>query len=288
VSLLLTFLILAFALIILFWGGSMFLQGWLYQNPAERMGLRAAGAGTAVAVFLTFWCWLDVKNPGKYGGLLDFSTTEITDYDEFVSVRKFADGKEEKVTYKKKHGSQGLASDFIGPDNKSWTRSSANYMVVAILIKEPNKEELTRYNANLVKAKRNGKDVEEFPDDLRYIEEKGSRFMSGDTPARVHRKKTGALLGNLLLNGLHFVVWWMAFWLGVHFAIWHAFGFAFVMWGFTMLAVQPVLFGLNRPADAVVTDARMSFPADFAMNHPGEDPTSSDPRLPHGGVPGTM
>ena len=91
--------------------------------------------------------------------------------------------------------------------------------------------------------------------------------MSGDNPGRVHRKKTGVFLGNLLLNGLHFVVWWMAFWLGVRFQIWHAFGFAFLMWLFTMVAVQPVLFGLNRPTETqtAVQSAQEIVPDESSM-----------------------
>lgn len=268
-SLLLTFLVLTAILIALFWGGTMFLQGWLYQAPADRMPLRAAIAGTAVAIFLTLWCWLDMKNPGKYESLLDFSSTEIKDYDEFLSLQKRQNGTEDKVLYKKKHGSQGSANDFVNSSNKSWSRNSSDFKVVAILIKEPGKEAPMRFNANLVKVKQNGKEVEEFPpaDTFRYVEEKGSRFMSGDNPGRVHRKKTGVFLGNLLLNGLHFVVWWMAFWLGVRFQIWHAFGFAFLMWLFTMVAVQPVLFGLNRPTETqtAVQSAQEIVPDESSM-----------------------
>jgi len=54
------------------------------------------------------------------------------------------------------------------------------------------------------------------------------------------------LFAALLLNGLHFVLWWMVLWLALRYTIWHAFGLAFVLWLFLMVAVQPVMFGMTR------------------------------------------
>ncbi|MBX9584133.1 MAG: hypothetical protein K2X87_27865, partial [Gemmataceae bacterium] len=58
-TVLLTFALVAAALFVLFWGGSLLAQGYLYQQPAEYLPARAAVAAAVVAGFLTFWVWLD-------------------------------------------------------------------------------------------------------------------------------------------------------------------------------------------------------------------------------------
>ena len=98
-----------------------------------------------------------------------------------------------------------------------------------------------RFKANL-DAKGN------LPSQLVYTDDSG-RYMDAGSLGRVYRRKSGVLFANIFLNALHFVLWWMALWIGMRFGIWHAFGFAFVLWLFFMLVIQPVLFAQTRPKE---------------------------------------
>lgn len=220
----------------------MLLQGWLYQDPADRMPIRALLGGTVMAAFLTLWCLIDARSGGgKYGTLFEFSPVDIAEHDAFDSVLKTTTGKQTTIHYQKRAGSKGGSADFVDSKGQPWKKNTSDSMVVAILVREPDKPEPTRFNANL--------DADgNFPkiaSDLRFVDDAG-RYMPAESLGRVYRKKTGVLLANLLLNGLHFVLWWMVLWLGVRFSIWHAFGLAFAIWLFLMVAVQPVLFQQTR------------------------------------------
>lgn len=239
----LVFLLVAFVTIFLLWGGSTLLQGWMYQILADKMPIRAAVCGTIVAAFLTFWCFIDSKNPGRYDTIFEFSPQEIVDFDEFESVLKSTNGKEKISTFKKQHGSKGMTSDFTDAKGQPWKKNTSDAQVVAILLKEKDKPEPTRFNANL-DAKGN------FPNEIRYTDAAG-RWMTAETLGRVSRNKTGLLLANILLNVLHFALWWMIMWYGMRFNLWHALGLAIVIWPFVMIAVQPVLFKQTRIKEEV-------------------------------------
>lgn len=248
--LLVVFLLLAFVLTLFLWGGAMLLQGWLYQDPAERMPLRAAVSGTIMAGFLTFWCLLNAHSGGKYDTLFEFTPMELVDHDAFDSVMKKANGDETIVHYTKRSGGTGVTTDFVDGKGQSWKKNTADSMAVAILIQDKDKSEPVRFNANLEhKKEADGVTRPVFPSqltELRYTDAAG-RYMSPDSLGRVYRKKSGLLYANLLLNTFHFLLWWMVLWYGLRFSLWHACGLAFAMWLFVMLAAQPVLFSQTRP-----------------------------------------
>lgn len=246
--LLVIFVILAFVLILFLWGGSMLLQGWLYQNPANAMPIRATVGGVVMAVFLTLWCSLNANNPGKYDTLFEFTPLETVDHDSFDTVMKKADESENIVHYTKRVGGKGSTVDFFDAKGLPWKKNTSDSMAVAILIQEKDKPEPTRFEANLDSKGNFPKDVSE----LRYTDANG-RWVTADSLGRVNRKKTGVLLANIFLNGMHFVLWWMVLWFGLRFTVWHAFGLAFVLWLFFMLAIQPVLFNQVRPRETQTT-----------------------------------
>jgi hypothetical protein len=246
VALLVVFLLLAIVFILVLWGGSTLMQGWLYQSPANHMPARAAAAGAALAAFFTIWCWLDVKNPGKYDTLVNFSTIEVTDHDSFESVMRKKNGSETITVFKKRAGSNGATSDFADAKGHSWARNTNDSMAVAILIRDKDAPAAVSFKANL-DAKGN------FPSNAQLIYTDDSRrWMGAEALGRVHRRKSGVLFANIFLNALHFVLWWMALWACLRFSIWHAFGFAAVLWVFLMLAVQPVLFNQTRPREMTI------------------------------------
>jgi hypothetical protein len=241
----LIFLLLAFVLILLLWGGSMLAQGWLYQQPADRMPIRAAAGGLVMASFLTLWCWIDSKNPGKYDTLLEFSALEVTDHESFDCVMKKRNGEETVTTFKKAAGSKGATGDFADAKGHHWKKNTSDSMAVAILIHEKDKSEPTRFNAVLDK---DGNFTSTEQSQIRYTDDSG-RYMDADSLGRVYRRKTGVLIANIFLNFLHFALWCVVLWVGLRYSFWHAIGIAIMMFTFFMVAVQPVLFNQVRPKD---------------------------------------
>jgi hypothetical protein len=251
VTLLLIFAALAFVFILLIWGGSTLLQGYLYQGPADKLPIRAAACGAAMALFLTLWCAYDRRNPGEVISLFEFSPQQVTEIEAFESVMKNEAGEETKILYRRQPGSSGATKDFVNDSNikedkgKPWVKNTSERMTVAILAYEKDKSEPTRFNANLVKDK-NGKDV--FPSelsDLRFTDSTG-RWLTADSLGHIYRRKLGMVFWNIAVNLLHLVLWAVAFWIGMRFSFWHAVGLALAMWLFLMLAVQPMLFKLAR------------------------------------------
>jgi hypothetical protein len=244
VSLVIVFIVLAFVLILFLWGGTMLLQGWLYQDVADRLPIRAAACGTVMAGFLTIWCLIDLRSGGKYDSLLEFSPMEITEHDSFETVMKRANGEETIVRYQKRGGGKGSTSDFLDAKGQHWKKNTNDSIAAAILLHEKDVPTPARFTANL-DAKGN------FPAELtslRYTDPAG-RYMNADTLGRVYRKKSGVLFANIFLNLFLFVLWWMIFWLGLRFAIWHGFGLALVLWLPFVIAIQPLLFNQTRPKE---------------------------------------
>ena len=239
-TLLLTWLGLSIVLIALFWGGSIAIQGWFYSEPVRGLGWRAAVSGSAIALFLTAWCTLDRAKPGRYITLPDFSTYDVKEYDEVTVVRRYKaqETQEVKTVYKlEKNRAGGTRSTDYMSKGKPFTRTVDGAMTVALIIKDGDNE--VRFNANL-------DDKGNYPPEIRFQEEGGSRYIEEANIGRVFSPKWSLLFGNLTLNFLHFALWFALIWLVLRYQMWHALGFAVAFWLTTMLMVQPVLFEKNR------------------------------------------
>jgi hypothetical protein len=247
VTLVLIFFALAFVFILLLWGGSMVLQGYLYQGPADKLPIRAAACGAVMALFLTLWCAIDRATPGKYETLFDFSPQEVTEIDAFESVMVSESGDEKRILFRRKPGTAGATRDFYNDGDskdekgKPWIKNTSERKTVAILAYEKDKSEPTRFNANLDEKGNFPRDLA----DLRFTDTNG-RWITADSLGHIYRSKLGTLFWNLLLNLLHLILWAVVLWLGMRFNFWHAVGLGLVMWLFMMIAVQPMLFKLGR------------------------------------------
>ena len=234
------FAILVVALAAVLWVGSIFLQGWLYSDLARHLPLRAVGGAVVLAGFHTAWCWSYQGDPGRFDTLQNFSREKLDgSYDEFQSVRKVGNDEKKPAKFERKKGGRGTTDDFQAADTKKpWARSDAEGMVAAVLVQEPNKTEPTRFNAEL---QPDGK----FPaTGLRYIEDKGKRYMDEAAIGKVYRVRPAAILMNLLANGFHLLLWIVVIWIGMRFTVGNAVAIGLVAWGLVMVVVQPVLFGL--------------------------------------------
>jgi hypothetical protein len=222
------------------WLSAVILQGWLYNDLANRLPLRALGGGAVLALFLTGWCAIYKADPGRFDTLFNFKTEALdSTVTEFQSVRKV--GKEEKKPVKYARG--GAGSEFASAETgKVWKRSDADGMVVAILIPpKDGKGEPTRFNAQL-------QPDGTFPaGGVRFQEEKGPRYTDEASLGQVYRVRSFAVIGNLFANFLHAALWAVVLWLGMRFAFGHAVGIGLAFWAVTMIALQPALFKYVAP-----------------------------------------
>ena len=233
---LLAALTLVFAVVL--WVGSVFLQGWLYNDLANRLPVRALAGGAVLALFHVGWTAIYKVDPGRFDTLVSFKTETLDGtYDEFQSVRRV--GKEERkpVRFVRRGNSNNFESAETG---RPWNRSDADGMVVAILIQEKGKDQPTRFDANLDPKSGNFRP----PEETRYEAEGGRRYMDLSALGNVYRKRSLAYLGNFFANFLHLAVWVAVLWPVMRFSLGHAIGLGLALWGLTMLVVQPILFGL--------------------------------------------
>jgi hypothetical protein len=217
------------------WLAAVLLQGWLYNDLAPRLPLRALAGGFLLALFLTAWCAVYRADPGRFDTLFSFKTEALDGTaTEFQSVRRVGKDEKKPVKYVKS------GTDFVSVENqKVWKRSDADGMVVALLIPpKDGKGEPTRFNAQL-------QPDGNFPaGNVRYAEEKGPRYTDeGPSLGQVYRVRSFAILGNILANLIHAALWAVVLWVGMRFALGHAIGIGLAFWALTMIAVQPVLFG---------------------------------------------
>jgi hypothetical protein len=219
------------------WFVGVALQGWLYNDLARYLPVRALIGGAVLALFLTAWTAIYRADPGRFDTLPNFKTETLDGvYDELESVRKVGNDEKKAVRFVRR----GESNDFETADTrKPWRRSDSDGMVVAILVKEGGRDEPTRFVPNL-------RPDGTFPpeNETRYEADGGKRYMSHQSLGKVYRIRSFAYLGNFFVNFLHLALWVAVLWPVMRFALGHAIAIGLVLWVVTMLVVQPALFGM--------------------------------------------
>ena len=242
VGLILILAVMWFVLGALFWAGSVWFQGYIYNEPSSGLEWRSPAAATALAVFAGFWCWLnlrgyDPRTPDElpYGNIFEFSTTQQQEVGQLTSVKKRrGQAKSEEAAYKaRKMG--GRKIEFVNAHNQVWKRSDADGYVEAIIVELDGQP--VRLDAELTKEGN-------FPPNqpARFAEAGGQgRYMIEDQLGRVFGFRWGLLLGNLSLNLGYLLVWFLCLWLLLRFQWSHALGLAVVFWMVMTLLILPML-----------------------------------------------
>jgi hypothetical protein len=258
VVLLLVFLMLTLALFALFLGGGLVAQGYLYQNPAERMPLRALIAAALVAGFITLWVRIDQRAPGRYDTFFNFTPSSTVEFQEFEAVRWTGAGDklkldangnpvEKSVVFKRAVGNKG---QFVEEGTSEpfklngSTSSGTQYMTGAIRVKAAGDPEPVRYKATLKEDPRTKSKT--YKADSKFEEEKGSRYVDVHQMGTLVVPSPGTVVLALFLNFMLMAVWLVACWPVLRFSLGHAVVFAGALGLVTMLAVMPVLFRYSR------------------------------------------
>ena len=261
--LLILLLLVTLVLFALFLGGGLVAQGYLYQEPADRMPLRALAGAILVGLFITGWVLIDRSAPRKYDTFFRFEPNETKEFTEFEAIRWISSdgtklkqddsGKPVEVVVKFKKGTGSRANTFVEEGTgqpfqlNSSGKTGESYMTAAIRARPGPDAEPVRFNAQLKDDKRSSvKTYAAGIEGLRFVEENGSRFIQAHQLGVIYVPSTGAIILALFINLLHFVVWFIVFWLILQFTRGHAFVLMTVFALVTMLAVMPLLFDKNR------------------------------------------
>ncbi len=261
-TLLITLVLVTLVLFALFVGGGLVAQGYLYQEPADRLPLRALAGAVLVGLFITWWVMIDRGAPGKYDTFFRFSPYTTREFTEFEAVRwvspdgtrlkKDESGKRIETVVKFKKGTGSRSDRFVEETSgelfhlSSSTSSGESYMTAAIRPKLDADAEPVRFSAP---TKDRGETASYAAplESLRFNEEGGSRYVQADQLGVVYVPSTWAIILALLLNLLHLVVWFVVFWPILQFTRGHAALLTVVFSLVTMLGLMPLLFDRYRP-----------------------------------------
>src|SRR5262249_13966928 len=172
--------------------------------------------------------------------LFAFSTYDTKDLDKFWSVRQNERGVEE-IPYKRSRTSAGHTV-YVDAAGNPWKRSASG-MMIAVEIEENGQR--VRFNAPLTPDGKNFRfeQTRGIEQPMRYAEVGGGRYMDERSVGVVVQPRTGQLLGNLVLNFLHLVVWFVVLWLLLRFQWPHALGLAVCLWLAMALAGRALVVG---------------------------------------------
>ncbi len=257
----------------LFLGGSLVAQGYLYQEPADRLPVRALAAAVLVGTFITVWVWIDKRHPRRYDTFFEFAPYERKEFSEFEAIRwQSTDGVkistdesgkpvEEVANYVKTSGARGDKFVEKGTDLafqlNGGTKTGESFMTAAIRLKPDPEEEPVRFDAQMLEDKRTH--AKSYTPDRKFVEEKGSRYVLADQLGVLYAPSTGTVILALLLNLLHFLLWFIAFWPILQFNRGHAFALTTLFGLVTMLLVMPLLFKPNRSQNAAAEAPRVAY-----------------------------
>lgn len=253
-TLVLTLVVVSVASAAVLWGLALFLQGYLYNEPADKLPLRAAVGGLAVGCFFTFWVYVNTRadRENKYGALHQFTPegrTEVGGFEAVYKSRRGTEAKEETTAFKKRVGPRGLPEFAATSDASLFKLNTADHITSALIVSD-GQPAPARFNAVLK------------PDGWTYDGEKktfrevgGKRYIEGDEPGVILAPSGGAMWGAIALNALLFVVLFAVFWPVLRFGPGHAVGLSVVIGLAVILILMPLLFGLNKLPPAVTATA---------------------------------
>ncbi len=258
--LLLTFLVV----MALLWGGTRLIQAALYEQPEPDLYWRAPAAAAAITAFLGVWALSNymAAEPGQkvavgeapFDTLFNFTTEKMTErpVPGFTALR----GKEREEYVARDVGRP--LPEYRGPSNKLWT-PRRGLDVDAILVKQGDKE--VTFKPKVVET---GPGKEKYVE--RFVQDGGKSYLDSESFGRISTPRGGGSFVRVLLNVLHFAVWFAALWLLLRFQWPHALGLAVALW-LVMTFVAPYLLmaGANakaeRPAPAGTASSRLRLSA---------------------------
>src|SRR5262245_27592208 len=218
------------------WVGSLFLQSYIYTEPAPQLVWGAPVTGAVLTAFLAWWCYVVATSPDARPGDIPYTSIfffspEVELVKEPVRALWAVKKSDEKVLYKAHRVSQVGGTRTEYKDTTTAQRPWNGNGVKAIEIQHEG--ETYRFVETKVTAG-------EFP---QFINDKGwymKVYESG--PSGIPRVfRTGRFLANLFFNFMHLALWFVGLWLLARFQWSHALGIGFCMWLLFTLAFLPMM-----------------------------------------------
>jgi hypothetical protein len=237
-SLMLILLVTGLTLMVFFYVGSMFLQGYIYTEPSRQLYWQAPAAGGALMLFLMLWCVLVASAEGAsptnipYNSLLKFSASVYLLPEparEIWAVKKNGD----KIHFRRKGEVTGVGQTsyrYYDPvSNRPWRNDGVDSVLLVIggdnYLFKRNKDASGPYG--------------EFVSDDGWVMVEYEDGPTGQPSAF----RWGLFLMNMFLNVGHFLLWWLCLWLILRFQWSHALGLGFILWLLFTFTFLPMLLG---------------------------------------------
>jgi hypothetical protein len=235
-GLILTFLLIAVALGVFFWAGTLWFQGYIYSEPAADLHWRAPAASAVLTLFFALWAYLEYHNPERYETVFNFSPEEVKTYPEFWTVKDGA-----KVRYTPARDARGRQLYLDAERNPPKTHPDA------VIVKEEGREVE-------FKAERDAKChfKIERGQSLNYVDDQG-RGMSENALGILSTFRWGNFLRAWAVNLAHLAAWFVVLWLLLRFQWGHALGLALFFWLAVTLTIMPMLLARMRETAARTT-----------------------------------
>jgi hypothetical protein len=243
-----------FVLAVLFWAGTSWFQGYIYEESTGGLPWRAPAAAAAVTLYLGLWCLLNYLAAKPKPAPLPFDVPHSFTPGEEKSekpVKEFwvkHEKSEAKTHFKVTKGTKNVTDLVILDErNNKWTTGSKT--VEAIFIKEAGAD-----GPREVKFKAEH-------DAGRFVEEGGRRYMTEDQLGWIYTPpRTGGTLIMLIINALFLAVWFVSLWLLLRFQWSHALGIAAVLWLLLTVLIVPQILDRTPRKEAKPRAAVSSLP----------------------------
>src|SRR5262249_28049773 len=99
-------LLLWAGLTVLLFSGARLLQGSFYNDPVRDLYWRAPAAAALLTAFIGFWCLLEIKNPGHYAAIHQFTPTDDLQFTQLKAVIR-KDNKDQTIEYRLQSNERG-------------------------------------------------------------------------------------------------------------------------------------------------------------------------------------
>lgn len=244
-----------------FWGITLFFQRYLYNEPADKLPLRAAVAGVLLGCFVTFWVYVNTRAEGenKYGVIHQFSPNDKSaPVGKFQAVRTKLDTNqkpigEETVTFEREQTDKGwryLPNPKPAGEVRPFAVTASGYYTSALLLTDADGRPV-RYEAVMANNAYTGpKYLFQEKGGDRTIELSRGQDADPAEPLSIVVPSGGVVFLAILLNVLHLVIWVACFWPILRFNLGHAIGLAVVFFALSTFIFMPLLFENNKVAKA--------------------------------------
>jgi hypothetical protein len=252
-GLVLTHLLIWITLLVLFWAGTAWLQGYIYSEPSSQLFWRAPVAAAIITLWLGFWSSREYRAfnedhvKGRYGAPYEFTATETRSFTEFW----VKDG-EQTIRYHRQRvpqGSRPARPEFISDlaPHRPWPGSDA------VILKEDDRDvTYTMVVDPKGKVKESGGFFSPATKANTYKNDRG-KIITEDMIrlGQIDSTHWGSLGLYFLLNVIFIALWFVALWPLLQFQWTHALGLAVVFFITAMIfVVPPLMERIDRFADA--------------------------------------